>query len=114
MKCCLFHGTCTAAALAAPTGHGAITICISYDRFGPNLAAYQRGTSQGIDAAAEGALLPPGRVARSEFTSNKLAPKLAQQLKVRQLLLWLGAVLALQAAGPGNCCRRSHFAKEGT
>ena len=91
MRCCLCLETCTAATLAAPTGQGHIPISISYGRSGPNLAAYQRGTSKGIDAAAEGALLPPGRVARSEFTSNKLAPKLAQQLKVRQMLLWSGA-----------------------
>lgn len=52
-------------------------------RSGPHLAAYQRGAAAKGDA--EGALLPPGRVPRSEFTSNKLAPKLAQQLKVGTL-----------------------------
>jgi hypothetical protein len=51
-----------------------------YGRCGPHLAAYQRGAPAG--GSAEGALLPPGRVPRSDFTSNKLAPKLAQQLKV--------------------------------
>jgi hypothetical protein len=49
-------------------------------RSGPHLAAYQRGAP--VSGSAEGALLPPGRVPRSDFTSNKLAPKLAQQLKV--------------------------------
>lgn len=58
-----------------------ITTRLLCDRSGPHLAAYQRGTPAGGEA--EGALLPPGRVPRSEFTSNKLAPKLAQQLKVR-------------------------------
>lgn len=55
-------------------------------RAGPHLGAYQRGQSAGGEAP-EGALLPPGRVPRSEFISNKLAPKLAQQLKVRQQLI---------------------------
>lgn len=50
-------------------------------RAGPHLVAYQRGQSSGGEVP-EGAALPPGRVQRSEFTSNKLAPKLAQQLKV--------------------------------
>lgn len=49
-------------------------------RSGPHLAAYQRGAPAG--GSAEGALLPPGQVPRADFTSNKLAPKLAQQLKV--------------------------------
>ncbi len=49
-------------------------------RVGPHLAAYQGAAHDA--ATPEGSLLPPGRVARSEFNSNKLAPKLAQQLKV--------------------------------
>ncbi len=54
-------------------------------RAGPHLVAYQRGQSSGGEVP-EGAALPPGRVQRSEFTSNKLAPKLAQQLKVLRII----------------------------
>jgi hypothetical protein len=65
-------------------------------RSGPHLAAYQRGAPGG--GASEGALLPPGRVPRSDFTSNKLAPKLAQQLKVGPLP---APLLQRSPAGPG-------------
>ena len=48
-------------------------------RLGPGLAAEAAG-SQG--KTADASALVPGMVPRTEFVSNKLAPKLAQQLKV--------------------------------
>ena len=48
-------------------------------RLGPGLAA-DAATSQG--KTAEPSAMALGTVPRSEFVSNKLAPKLAQQLKV--------------------------------
>jgi len=58
-----------------------LTLLESLNRSGLHLAAYKLSSSEHGAATVEGSLLPPGRVPRSEFASNKLAPKLAQQLK---------------------------------
>lgn len=57
-----------------------LTLLEALNRLGPGLAA-EAAISQG--KAAEGGVLEAGLVPRAEFVSNKLAPKLAQQLKVR-------------------------------
>ena len=49
-------------------------------RCGTHLASYEDGLKGRTDTSKK--LVKHNQVAREEFTSNKLAPKLAQQLKV--------------------------------
>ena len=49
-------------------------------RCGAHLGSYEEGLKGRTDTSKK--LVKHNQVAREEFTSNKLAPKLAQQLKV--------------------------------
>lgn len=58
-----------------------VTSCISvWCRCGTHLASYEEGLKGRTDTSKK--LVKHNQVAREAFTSNKLAPKLAQQLKV--------------------------------
>ena len=67
-------------------------------RLGPGLAA-DAAAAQG--KTAEPSAMALGTVARSEFVSNKLAPKLAQQLKVSHSSGW-----SLKSACQQDCDSR--------
>ena len=59
----------------------ALSCCFPVCRCGAHLGSYEEGLKGRTDNSKK--LVKHNQVGREEFTSNKLAPKLAQQLKVR-------------------------------
>lgn len=58
----------------------ALSCCFDMCRCGAHLGSYEEGLKGRTDNSKK--LVKHNQVGREEFTSNKLAPKLAQQLKV--------------------------------
>jgi len=73
---------------AAPLGgcspSTALSCCCDVCRCGAHLGSYEEGLKGRTDNSKK--LVKHNQVGREEFTSNKLAPKLAQQLKVHLLI----------------------------
>lgn len=61
------------------------SICHDDHRCGAHLGSYEEGLKGRTDTSKK--LVKHNQVAREEFTSNKLAPKLAQQLKVHCMFM---------------------------
>ena len=57
-----------------------LSCCCNLCRCGAHLGSYEEGLKGRTDNSKK--LVKHNQVGREEFTSNKLAPKLAQQLKV--------------------------------